>query len=198
MSSFVFSIDGRALPVLSNHSSNIENSLMSRHYTDTNSVPERRGRHLVTQTNSCDSDSIARNKAVTSYSDVAKKLVAVSKSINDGVTLEPKFDSIADKSNEDDNDKMVKCADSSVGSIDLENNEDKGCTSIMGDKCKINKGDDTSSQTSEEGKCMNDSDQSIDSGTSLITFPYMQVRIHSFSFLIFWMLCNINSVLQIQ
>ena len=191
MSPFVFSIDGGALPVLSNHSSNIENSLKSRHYTDTNNIPERRGRHLATNTNSCDSDLIERNKTATSYSDVAKKLVMVSRSINDGVNLECKFDSIVDKSNEDDNDKMVKCAESSIDSISLEHNEDNGCTSSMGDKCKINKGDDTSLQTSEGGKCLNGIDQSIDSGTSLITFPYMQVRFYLFPYLIFLTLYKI-------
>ena len=169
---------------------------MSRHYTDTNSMPERRGRHLATHTKSCDSDSIERNKAVTSYSDVAKKLVTVSRSINGGVNSECKFDSIVDKSNEDYNDKTVKCADSSIDSINLENNEDKGCTSIMGDKCKINKGDDTSSRTSEGGKCLNDSDQSVDSGSSLITFPYMQVRFYSSSFLIFLTLCTFKHKLK--
>ena len=169
---------------------------MSRHYTDTNSIPERRGRHLATHTNSCDSDSFERNKAVTSYSDVAKKLVAVSRSINNGVDLECKFDSIVDKSNEDDNDKMVKCAESSIDSISLENNEDNGCTSIMGDKCKINKGDDTSSQTSEGEKCLNEIDQSINSGTPLITFPYMQVRFYSFLYPISLRLCN-SAVLYI-
>ena len=177
--SFFFSIGERNLPFLSNHSSKIEKSLSSQQYTDTHNLSERIRRPLVTQIDRCDSDLIASKQVVTSYSDVAKKLVRVSKSIDDGANVKTTTVSAVNNADKDNNDEILQCEDDLIGTgnSNHNNNQDYACS--IGDKNENDKDDDAPSHTSNRGKPTNDSDSTTPGtplGTALIAFPYMQVR----------------------
>lgn len=138
---------------------------------------------MVTQIDRCDSDLIASKQVVTSYSDVAKKLVTVSKSIDDGANVKAKIVSAVIKADKDNNDETLQCEDDLIGTgnSNHNNNQDYACS--IGDKNENDKDDDAPSHTSKRGIPTNDSDPTTPgtpSGTTLIAFPYMQVRFSKF------------------
>ena len=130
---YFISDDGSGYPkwnVLPKQAANIETSIVPRQHTDSNIFPEHGGRHFVSQINRC--DSVTNKRIVTSYSDVAKKLVPTSKNINDGDKLAFKSGSINDGPQTDAKDK-----NDSIEKDITTNDKDKDNNSSMGDMEKL-------------------------------------------------------------
>ena len=128
---YFISDDGSGYPKwnsLQKQPANVENSIMPRQYTDSNMFPEHGGRQFVSPINRC--DPTKSKKIVTSYLDVAKKLVPTSRNLIGG-------DKLDFKSGSNEPQTEAKDKDFTTENVNSTNDKDKNNTSSMGDMEKL-------------------------------------------------------------